>query len=211
MNQQAIKLYLQNNRTVAFGVPFIALILMLDLLVLRPGREAKQKEAAGQIAQQQQQHSGRPVAPAATPATAAAKAPAEKGKIAPPAPLVKPTYPQLSEKIESRFAANRVYPYESSRNIFLWPDNVSRYAELENQDNVVERPDITYHGFFTLGNDRVAILRLADELLLTRLGSTLKRTSFSLAAVMPDKIIISDTSEALRDFEVTLSEQPKDK
>lgn len=209
MNQQAIKLYLQNNKTVAIGVPFIVCILLLDLLVLRPGREAKQREAAGQVAQQQQQQSGRPAAPS-KPATPSAPK-VEIGKVAPPAPLATPSYPQLSEKIESRFAANRVYPYDGSRNVFLWPDNVSRYAEIEAKDNIVERPDITYHGFFTLGNDKVAILRLANELLLTRLGSTLKKTSFSLAAVMPDKIIISDTSEALRDFEVTLSEQPKDK
>ncbi|HNS09012.1 MAG TPA: hypothetical protein PLR50_10785 [Candidatus Rifleibacterium sp.] len=206
MNQQELKEYLRKNKTVAFGVPFIVGVLMLDLLVLKPSREAKKKAAAGPAISQTQ-------TPAAAPTAAAPGAdPAAKPPIQPPAPIVKPVYPALSDKIESRFAANQLYPYEAGRNMFIWPEKpgtVFVSQETGEQAPVIERPDISYHGFFTLGSDRVAILRFADELLLTRIGATLKRTPFCLTEVTPEKIIISDTSEeGLRDFEIALTDQP---
>ena len=205
MNQQELKEYLRKNRTVAFGVPFIVGVLMLDLLILKPNREAKKKAAAGPAISQTQ-----------TPGTAAATAgiePDARPPIQPPEPIVKPVYPPLSDKIESRFAANQLYPYEAGRNVFIWPEKPGTVfvtqEDTGEQTVVVERPDIAYHGFFTLGADRVAILRFADELLLTRIGSTLKRTPFCLTEVTPEKIVISDTSEeGMRDFEVALTEQP---
>lgn len=205
MNQQELKEYLRKNRTVAFGVPFIVGVLMLDLLILKPSREAKKKAAAGPAISQTQ-----------TPATAAATTgtePDARPPIQPPEPVVTPVYPVLSDKIESRFAANQLYPYEAGRNMFIWPEKPGTVfvtkEDTGEQTAVVERPDIAYHGFFTLGTDRVAILRFADELLLTKIGSTLKRTPFCLTEVTPEKIVISDTSEeGVRDFEVALTEQP---
>lgn len=205
MNQQELKEYLRKNKTVAFGVPFIVGVLMLDLLVLKPSREAKKRAAAGTTTSQPQN-------PAATTA-AAESGPDTKSPIQPPEPIIKPVYPALSDKIESRFAANQLYPYEAGRNMFVWPERPGTVfvtqEETGEQTPVVERPDVSYHGFFTLGNDRVAILRFADELLLTKIGATLKRTPFCLTEVTPEKIIISDTSEeGMRDFEVALTEQP---
>ncbi len=204
MNQQELKEYLRKNKTVAFGVPFIVGVLMLDLLVLKPSREAKKRAAAGPTVSQ-------PQVPVAT-AAAAGVEPSAKPPIEPPAPIVKPVYPALSDKIESRFAANQLYPYEAGRNMFIWPEKpgvVFVTQDTGEQTPVIERPDISYHGFFTLGSDRVAILRFADELLLTRIGATLKRTPFCLTEVTPEKITISDTSEeGMRDFEVALTDQP---
>ncbi len=203
MNQQELKEYLRKNKTVAFGVPFIVGVLMLDLLILKPNREAKKKAAAGPAISQTQA----PAAAAATGVEVDARAPIQA-----PEPIVNPVYPALSDKIESRFAANQLYPYEAGRNMFIWPQKpgvVFVTQDTGEQAPVVERPDIAYHGFFTLGTDRVAILRFADELLLTRIGATLKRTPFCLTEVTPEKIVISDTSEeGLRDFEVALTEQP---
>ncbi len=203
MNQQELKEYLRKNKTVAFGVPFIVGVLMLDLLILKPNREAKKKAAAGPAISQTQA----PAAAAATGVEVDARAPIQA-----PEPIVNPVYPALSDKIESRFAANQLYPYEAGRNMFIWPQKpgvVFVTQDTGEQAPVVERPDIAYHGFFTLGSDRVAILRFADELLLTRIGATLKRTPFCLTEVTPEKIVISDTSEeGLRDFEVALTEQP---
>ncbi len=205
MNQQELKEYLRKNKTVAFGVPFIVGVLMLDLLVLKPSREAKKREAAGTATSQ-------PQTPVATTA-AAEPGPDARPPIQPPEPIVKPVYPALSDKIESRFAANQLYPYEAGRNMFVWPEKPGTVfvtqEDTGEQTPVIERPDVAYHGFFTLGNDRVAILRFADELLLTKIGATLKRTPFCLTEVTPEKIIISDTSEeGMRDFEVALTEQP---
>ncbi len=204
MNQQELKEYLRKNKTVAFGVPFIVGVLMLDLLILKPNREAKKKAAAGPAISQTQD----PTAATAIPGVEVdARAPIQA-----PEPIVNPVYPALSDKIESRFAANQLYPYEAGRNMFIWPQKpgaVFVTQDTGEQAPVVERPDIAYHGFFTLGTDRVAILRFADELLLTRIGATLKRTPFCLTEVTPEKIVISDTSEeGLRDFEVALTEQP---
>lgn len=204
MNQQELKEYLRKNKTVAFGVPFIVGVLMLDLLILKPNREAKKKAAAGPAISQTQD----PTAATAIPGVEAdVRAPIQA-----PEPIVNPVYPALSDKIESRFAANQLYPYEAGRNMFIWPQKpgaVFVTQDTGEQAPVVERPDIAYHGFFTLGSDRVAILRFADELLLTRIGATLKRTPFCLTEVTPEKIVISDTSEeGLRDFEVALTEQP---
>ncbi|HMM58526.1 MAG TPA: hypothetical protein PKC25_00180 [Candidatus Rifleibacterium sp.] len=201
MNQQELKEYLRKNKTVAFGVPFIVGVLMLDFLILKPGRK---KQATGQAITQTQD----PTATTTVPGLEAdARAPIQA-----PEPIVNPVYPALSDKIESRFAANQLYPYEAGRNMFIWPQKpgaVFVTQDTGEQAPVVERPDIAYHGFFTLGTDRVAILRFADELLLTRIGATLKRTPFCLTEVTPEKIVISDTSEeGLRDFEVALTEQP---
>ncbi len=205
MNQQEFKEYLKKNKTVAFGVPFILGVLMLDMLVLKPARLAKKQAASGTTTAQPQT----PAAAASTPTASSTKAP-----IAPPEPIIAPVYPALSDQIESRFAANQVYPYDGGRNVFIPPEKAAVMI-VESGEQVVEqifeRPDISYHGFFTLGTDKVAILKFADELLLTKLGATLKRTTFSLTSVLPDKIVISDTSDGVRDFEVSLSEKQGDK
>ncbi len=207
MNQQEFRDYLKKNKTVAFGVPFILGVLMLDMLVLKPARMAKKQAASGTTTAQPQTSAA--ATTGAIPAASTVRAP-----IAPPEPIVAPVYPGLSDQIERRFAANQLYPYEGGRNVFIAAEKASVMIVESGEEiveKVFERPDISYHGFFTLGTDKVAILKFADELLLTRLGATLKRTTFSLTSVLPDKIIISDSSDGVRDFEVSLSEKPKDK
>ena len=76
------------------------------------------------------------------------------------------------------------------------------------EEEIFVRPEISYHGFFTLGNDKVAILRFADELLLTKAGSLLKHGPFFLSSVMPEKIVIADRNREIKDFEISLSDKP---
>ncbi len=209
MTQQELIDYLKKNKTVAFGVPFIVFVLLLDTLVLKPARMAKKQGPAGTVTAQAPAVTDQTASPADAAVSAAGKAP-----IAPPDPIVAPVYPKLSDKIVSRFSANQLYPFQENRNVFLPPEKAAAIiveATEESEEPVLERPDISYHGFFTLGKDKVAILKFADELLLTKIGSTLKRTSFSLTSVLPDRVVISDTTEGIKDFEVSLSEKPEDK
>ncbi|PKL45127.1 MAG: hypothetical protein CVV41_03280 [Candidatus Riflebacteria bacterium HGW-Riflebacteria-1] len=204
MTQNEFLDYCKKNKTVAFGVPIIVFVLLLDSFVLKPARMRKADEARGITTQ------SAPASPvvAGTPAAAATA----KTPLAPPKPLTPVSYPPLSERVDSRFAALQNYPYSSGRNIFnrITEQRVVVVAMGEEHEEIVERPDITYHGFFTVGNDRIAILRYANELLLTRVGATLKRTPFFLRSVLPEKIIISDTTESIREFEVSLSDKAKE-
>lgn len=203
MTQNEFIDYCKKNKTVAFGVPVIVLVLLLDNLVLKPNRQKKQDEARGITTQS---------APA-TPVTATPGVPAtSKAPLSPPKPLEKVAYPPLSERVDSRFSAVQHYPYDQGRNIFerKTESRIDILAPTSVEEETFERPDITYHGFFTVGSDRIAILRFANELLLTKVGSALKRTPFLLRSVLPEKIIISDVTESIREFEISLSEKPKE-
>jgi hypothetical protein len=151
--------------------------------------------------------------PAAQPAkaAAAAPAPAEKAPIKMPDPIRPPTYPELSNRIDIRFQLSKSYPYSTDqRNVFI-PKREKTVQIIPQFDDVepveiVERPDISYHGFFSLGTDKIAILKSADELLLTKVGTMLRRSPFKLGSVFPDHVVLIDTTEASREFQVALSE-----
>jgi len=204
MTQNEFLDYCKKNKTVAFGVPIIVFVLLLDNLVLKPNRQKKQDEARGITTQSAP---ATPTATAQIPVTAETKTP-----LAPPKPLAPVSYPPLSDRVDSRFSAIQHYPYDQSRNIFVRKaeQRIQVIAAATEEEDTFERPDISYHGFFTVGSDRIAILRFADELLLTKVGGALKRSPFFLRSVLPEKIIISDATESIREFEISLSEQPKD-
>lgn len=205
MTQNEFLDYCKKNKTVAFGVPIIVFVLLLDNLVLKPNRQKKQDEARGITTQ------SAPATPTAT-ASAPGAAATAKTPLAPPKPLEPVSYPALSDRVDSRFSATQHYPYEQSRNVFVRQaeQRIQVIAAATEEEETFERPDISYHGFFTVGSDRIAILRFADELLLTKVGGALKRSPFFLRSVLPEKIIISDATESIREFEISLSEQPKD-
>jgi hypothetical protein len=208
MTQNEFLDYCKKNKMVAFGVPLIVFVLLLDNLVLKPARQKRADEARGATTQS---------APA-NPAVAAMPGAPDNVKtpLAPPTPLAPVSYLPLSESVDSRFAAMQSYPYGHGRNVFtgisakhieIMP---TAFTDEETEEEAFERPDITYHGFFTVGTDRVAILRFADELLLTKVGGALKRTPFFLRSVFPEKIVISDATESIKEFEISLSDKPKD-
>ncbi|MFZ5952492.1 MAG: hypothetical protein ACOYXC_17460, partial [Candidatus Rifleibacteriota bacterium] len=130
-------------------------------------------------------------------------------------PLRPPSYPALSEKVETRFQLTKVFPYSpTERNIFTRGEKkieiIPQIVDEEEAVETYERPDISYHGFFSIGSDRIAILKSADELMLTRIGNMLKSSPFRLGSVFPDRVVIIDTSETSREFEVALSEKPSE-
>ncbi|GAB4278968.1 MAG: hypothetical protein Kow0029_22540 [Candidatus Rifleibacteriota bacterium] len=206
MNKQEFQEYYKKNKTVVIGVPIIIFILLLDFFVLKPARMRSKAERNAA-------NNSRIVQPA-NPA-AAVKAPAAsaeaKRPIKLPDPIRPPAYPKLSELIDKRFDQTKTYPYTSyQRNIF-WKDKGEKIAIVpqieEEKEEIVERPDISYHGFFSLGADKVAILKSADQLILTKVGTMLKSSPFRLSSVFPDHVVITDMSETNRDFEVALSDK----
>lgn len=210
MNQQEFQEYYKKNKTVVIGVPIIVFVLLLDLLVLKPARVKKREELMGGGAATSQ-------AMTQTAPSDFESAPVSDqqntGPISAPEPIQTPVYPSLSGDIDSRFAATQVYPYSQGRNIFNRVEKpVMEIVQdvLPEQEESFERPEISYHGFFTLGDDKVAILRFADELLITKVGSMLKRGPFFLRSVLPEKIIISDINQEIKEFEVSLSAGTKD-
>ncbi len=203
MTQKEFIDYCKKNKMVAIGVPLIVVVLLLDNLVLKPNRKKRADEARGITTQS---------APA-NPAVVAQPGTAIKEPILPAKPLDAVSYPQLSNRVDSRFEATHNYPYDRGRDIFA--RKTEQRIEIiaargEEEEESFERPEISYHGFFTVGSDRVAILRFADELLLTKVGGALRRSPFFLRSVFPEKIIISDATESIREFEVSLSDKPKD-
>lgn len=201
--EQSLIELIKSNKLVACGCIGILLILLLDTFVLRPARRAKELEKQGV----KRAASTASVATART--GSSAKNTAARAPIKPASPISQPNYPALSPNIVNRFAANTVYPYKNSRNIFKEIDKPVTIVEVVQEvvEEVIEKPDISYHGFFTVGNDRVAILRNSDEVLLTKVGTKVRSTTFKLASITPEKVVISDLSEKLRDFEISLADE----
>jgi hypothetical protein len=192
--------YYKKNKVVVLGVPAIIGVLLLDLVVLRPARKAKREGTTTTTAQ-----------PAATPTAAApAGAGAEPSPLVPPPPITVPQLPNLDPRVESRFMATDRYPYVDSRNVFYKPRTKTASfapvsAPASHEGDRVERPDLTYHGFFTLGPQKVAIVRLGDRLVLTQVGQRIRDSAFLVQEVWPDHVVITSTDDPGRSFEVTLS------
>lgn len=204
MTKQEFSEYCKKNKVVVFGVPIIIFIVLLNTFVLAPSREAKRRARLGIKSK----------TPVATKSAVASK-PAAKAPITPPQPIRAPFIPRLDDRIETRFAAKSVYPHlATSRNIFKKKEPKVEnliVEQVEETPEVVERPDISYHGFFTMGKDKVAILKLANELIYSKLGSLLKHTTFRLQSVSSEKIVVEDTSDDQREFEISLADTSSDK
>lgn len=204
MNKQEFQEYYKKNKTVVIGVPIIIFVLLLDLFVLKPARQKKAEERLAE-------NRGAVAQPAAKASAAAPVAAQAQTPIKMPDPIRPPSYPKLSDKIDSRFQLTKVYPYQTGqRNIFIWGEKkveiIPDFVEETEEIDTYERPEISYHGFFSLGPDKVAILKTSGQLLLTKVGNMLKSSPFRLGSVFPDRVVIIDTSEASREFEVALSE-----
>ncbi|HOY65693.1 MAG TPA: hypothetical protein PLP29_02330 [Candidatus Ozemobacteraceae bacterium] len=192
MNSQEIREFYQKNKVVAIGVPVILGILILDNFVLKP-RRTKPATATTQTAD------------AASPAATATPAPSAE-PIQPPPPLITPNIPPIDPRVDSRFIAQAVFPHGEGRNVFLPPREELRAVEpvSEAEVPVLERPDISYHGFFTMGLERVAIIKVSGRLALSRLSSKIPDTPFRLQEIAADKVILTDTENDNRPFEVGL-------
>lgn len=199
-NKSLIEL-IKENKVMSIGFAVILLILILDAWVLRPMRKAKelQEKGIGKRAGQS--------APAST-AASSAKTTASSANLTLPAPMTVPNFPKLSENIDIRFRGNTAYPFLDGRNVFK---EISKPVIVEIVPDIVEevisKPDISYHGFYTVGNDKIAILRNSNEILLTRVGNKVRRTNYRLASISPEKVIVTDLSNKVRDFEISLADE----
>lgn len=198
MNIKAIIEYCKKNKAIAVGVPIILGILLLDNLILKPRRNADKTPAQTTTA----------AGPAATATTAAAPAgkPAEE-PIQPPPPLVSPAIPSIDPRVEARLGAQGVFPYGPTRNVFArqQADGVSVMAP---PTEVERRSDIAYHGFFTIGMTKVAIIKAAGRLTLSRLDSKISDTPYILKEIHLNRIVLLDTENDNIPIPIDLTTDP---
>ncbi|NLI78828.1 MAG: hypothetical protein GX442_20600 [Candidatus Riflebacteria bacterium] len=203
MTREEFQEFYKKNKVAVIGVPVIIGILLLDMLVLKPGRRKKTE-------------GDQPAATVATAEQAPSAAAPGIDPLAPPAPLNVPALPLLRPEVARRFLAVEDYPHPATKNIFLPPIKAEAPLVVVTPGEtpsvvpevVIQRPDVTYHGFFVIGPDRVAILKRNGRLLLLRSGHGLPGSPFVLRAIESDRVVITDTGNADREFEVTLTPDP---
>ncbi|HOT27924.1 MAG TPA: hypothetical protein PLU72_07025 [Candidatus Ozemobacteraceae bacterium] len=179
MNIQAIQEYCKKNKAVAIGVPVIIGLLLFDNLILKPSRNKDKQQAAA-------------TSTALPAATADIKASPAEEPIKPPPPLVTPTIPAIDPRVEARLQAQVSFPYGPSRNVFGRPQKESGPVTIA-PAVVLGRPDIDYHGFFTMGMLKVAIIKAAGRITLARLDSKIPDTPFILKEIHMDRVVLIDT------------------
>lgn len=200
MTKEELQEFYKKNKVLAIGVPLILGILLLDMLVLKPGRRKAQTPDPGA---------------AATSAVAETAGAPVRDSLAPPAPLAIPSIPALDPGVEKRFLSVESYPYPATKFIFI-PEvpassPIMQAAEMPagpEEAPIEPAPDLTYNGFFVMGPDLVAILRLNGRLMLLRGQTRLRDSRFRLEAIHPDRVVISyvDAPEHVFDVPLTDSE-----
>ncbi len=205
MTQAEFNEYYKKNKLVVLGVPLIVGILLTDMFFLKPRREAARLAKLGIKT------------PAVATADAAAKPSAAKeepsaGDLVPPPDFAVPKFAKVADAASSRVLGKEVYDYGPSRNVFSRPaeEPAFRFAEVKtetpSEPQGPELPDISYHGFFRMGSDRVAILRICDRLVLSKAGQKLAYSSFQLSKIHPDRIQVADTAIQDRVLEIALKQ-----
>ncbi len=203
MKNKSLIDYIKENKVMSIGFAIVLLILFLDAQVFKPMRRAKElrEQGIGKRAGGGQTTTVSSAAPAA-------KTAATSANLTLPSPISFPSFPNISENIDIRFMGNTAYPFLDGRNVFKEiekPEIVEIVQEVV--EEVISKPDISYHGFYTVGNDKIAILRNSNELLLTRVGSKVRRTNYKLASISPEKVVVTDLSNKVRDFEISLADE----
>ena len=204
MEKQSLLEFFKKNKVLSIGLIVVLAILFVDGYILKPMRKAKE------IGQQRGNSVNRTNTQQNTPVSNNMNmAQSNPSEIRPPDPFVRVTFPELSSKLDERFSTNINYPFSKGRNVFTEIEKPVLIVEAiqEAVEEVIEKPDISYHGFFTLGNDKVAILKKSDEVLLTKVGTKVRRTSFKLASISPEKVTMTDMANRLRDFEISLADE----
>lgn len=198
--------YYKKNKLAVLGVPFIIGFILFNQFILKP-RLLKKPQTDQAVTQS---------ATVTIPGTGAAP---DAAPIGPPPPITvsMANVPQLNPNVEKRFKPAERYPYDPVRNVFEsfykkgteGPVVVAPVIE-ETGEVVIQHPDITYHGFFTIGQDRVAILKLSGRAILTRAGQKVIETPFVLEGIFPDRVEVVDSEDQTRRFEVALFESAGD-
>ena len=202
MKNKSLTDLIKENKVMSIGIAIVLLILLFDSQVLKPMRRAKELQAQG-IGKRQTTQSSQ-----VSTASPAATTTASSGNLTAPSPISVPTFPKISENIDIRFRGNTAYPFLDGRNVFREIDKPVIVEIVQDVvEEVISKPDISYHGFYTVGNDKIAILRNSNEILLTRVGNKVRRTNYRLASISPEKVIVTDLSNKVRDFEISLADE----
>ncbi|MBI3037460.1 hypothetical protein HYY75_00215 [bacterium] len=138
----------------------------------------------------------------------------------PPPPPISTDFssvPKIVANVEARFRKGGVYPHPEIRNIFLefYKKVEGTFVmdvpleQISDEPVAFVKPDISYHGFLNIGSEKVAILKLAGRLYLTRMGNILFDTPFVLRSILPSSVVLVDTGAANMEFEINLFEQPR--
>ena len=202
MKNKSLTDLIKENKVMSIGIAIVLLILLFDSQVLKPMRRAKELQAQG-IGKRQTTQSSQ-----VSTASPAATTTASSGNLTAPSPISVPAFPKISENIDIRFRGNTAYPFLDGRNVFREIDKPVIVEIVQDVvEEVISKPDISYHGFYTVGNDKIAILRNSNEILLTRVGNKVRRTNYRLASISPEKVIVTDLSNKVRDFEISLADE----
>ena len=121
-----------------------------------------------------------------------------------------PKNPELSKNLQTRFDKNTTYPYPDGRNIFLRKERPiieKIVVKAPVKVKTVEKPNITYHGYYFVENEKVAFIKKSSEILLVKVGAKIKDTSFKITSISSDKIVIKDYLNNSTTLEINLSEE----
>lgn len=199
MTNQEWQEFYQKNKVVAIGVPFLIVFVLFNQFVLKPSREKKPAPQA---------------VPAGSQVPMTAPGAAGMTPVGPPPPINTDlsAVPQLDQRLESRLLATGSFPFRDSKNIWYKVEKtvekpliVEELVAPVEESQVLERPDMSFNGFFKMGHDNVAILKTAERLLFVRLGQRIGETPFVLTSIYPDRAVITDTESGDLQFELVVN------
>lgn len=205
MNSEEFKEYYKNNKVVVFGVPIIVLMILANQFILKPARLGnKESDKGAKVSATVQTNAAQTAEPAVP----------EVFRLPPPITMAQ--FQPISQKLESRFDVANAFPYSATQNVFrhfrrrnqsvtLSPVNAN-FAE-----NIVYKPDVSYHGFFIIGQDKVAILKSEKRLLLTRHGQELSSLPLVLREILFDRVLLADRNDLKKVYEIALTEDETSK
>lgn len=90
------------------------------------------------------------------------------------------------------------------KNIFKIVKEPISYQTIKNNRS---KPNISYHGFYIMGEEKVAILKKSDDILLTKINTRIQDTNFKLTSMNNEKITIKDISNNIKEYEILISNE----
>lgn len=204
MDQKALGEFYKKNKVVTWGLIFLVFVLLVNTFFFKPRFKAHKEEALGPQAEVVQV-AQKPVSPADSKAVSQ--------PLVMPEPLPILNLPNLSPDFYLRFEEFQEYPFKDARNFFrpvmlnLPAETSKKTATLDVISKKLFTPPFTYHGFFSLDNDKIAIIRTNNDLLMTKVGAMLRHTSYRLLSASTELIEIIDIDNNNFPYVIMLSRE----
>jgi hypothetical protein len=133
----------------------------------------------------------------------------------------------LSPRIVSRYNDSESYSYQNDRESQEYRELQRIQDDIEDKENqnssknikepffdrkaitYNKKPNFTYHGFYIIGDDRVAILKKSTGVLLTKIGDKVNNTNYKLMDLNNEKVVLRDISNKPKDYVIFLSDETK--